>query len=229
MTTATIACWVLVVLSTVSVVTEGYLAFCAPKLWEGRMWLLQITHTPQGPSILESITDFSIDVVGQRFATTETKIQDGKQSTVFTLYYFPAHKVFTVLDGVCTVRHVDGAVTPNCMELPDNHTLEYLNEFLPTFGSTYCAGVRGQVDGMSYLYSVTPGIGGNIPLMRESHGMMEGMPVYRVYNFINSTLGVKNPEIFTPPSNCTSHPQVETLLSMEVAWPLFNGIDKGRQ
>ena len=48
--------WSLLVLclsSSSLTVVAGYLAMCSPKLFEGKGWMLQITHTDQGPDIWE--------------------------------------------------------------------------------------------------------------------------------------------------------------------------------
>ncbi|KAK7105037.1 uncharacterized protein [Littorina saxatilis] len=175
---------------------------CSPHLWEGKKWTLQITHTDQGPDVWESTSEFSVDIIGQRFASRETGVRFGQPYDIFYLYYYPANTLFRVHDGKCRSSAIEGAIKPNCLNMPDQYAVENLNEFLPTYvNGTYCGGVRGVRDGVGYFHSITP-YGFNSPVMEQTQGDVDSVPTYRVSNYYNVTSGIKDPTVFTPPLSC---------------------------
>ena len=53
--------------------------------------------------------------------------------------------------------------------------MEYLTELMPSFpNGTFCGGVRGERKGVGYFHSVNTGQQGNVPLMEETQGVIQG-------------------------------------------------------
>ncbi|PVD32324.1 hypothetical protein C0Q70_07757 [Pomacea canaliculata] len=184
----------------------AYSLFCSPKLWEGRLWTLQMKQTDEGTDVWESVADISVDVIGQRLASRETGSRFGQEYNTSYLYYFPARTLYVITDGRCQAYGLEGNVTVKCVDIPDQYIVEYLKEYMGDdyTNGVFASGMRDIRDGVGHFYSVDPE--GNIPLLEETHGVIDEIPTYTVTNYYNITLGIKDPTVFTPPEICLQSP-----------------------
>ncbi|XP_076464480.1 uncharacterized protein LOC143296436 [Babylonia areolata] len=177
--------------------------WCAPKLFETKKWTLMIRQTDQGAEIVESISSLSFDVIGQRLASHETGTRSGQPYSVFHLYYYPAGELYTVQDGVCTASPLTGNVTDPCFSYTSGaHVIDYLTkEYIGDArdGSPIMGGIFYQ-SGIGSFYSFD--VEGNIPLFEGREGEIDGVPTYTVSSYLNVTLGISDPSVFTPPDSC---------------------------
>ncbi|KAK7493480.1 hypothetical protein BaRGS_00015191 [Batillaria attramentaria] len=181
----------------------GDLFWCPPKLWEGKKWTLQVTHTDQGPDVWESTADLSVDLIGQRLVSRESGVRYGKEYSVFYLYYYPANTLYLLQDGVCRTRQLTGNISDFCLNYPYQYVKEYLREALGSFdANVWCGGIRGERDGIGVFSSFT--MDAPVPTIEEKQGVMDGVPTYTVSNYYNVTLGIRDPSVFTPPEICVT-------------------------
>ncbi|KAK7466757.1 hypothetical protein BaRGS_00037122, partial [Batillaria attramentaria] len=147
-----------------------------------------------------SVSEVSMDVIGQRLASRETGTRHGKGYSVFYIYYYPANTLYVIQDGACQTHKLSGNISIDCDDYPDQYAIERLNEALgPYIGGTWCRGVRGDKNGVGYFSSTDLS---SVPLMDERQGIVEGVPTYTVSNYYDVTLGIRDPDIFTPPTEC---------------------------
>ncbi|XP_046578936.1 uncharacterized protein LOC124286604 isoform X2 [Haliotis rubra] len=180
--------------SLVLIVGGDIYDICTSLQWEGIQFVVTGTEEAGIPTMIQNLIQFSFDANNSRIAASTSGFQDGHQFQKDFLFLYQQKTVYVIEEGKCHAEYLDNAFPPHC--LPSNFTWTWWRTwygFPKMDGQLWIFGYVGHVNDLQYhvqlfLEFMTP----------ASH------QIFGKYNneVVNTTRGIKNPDVFSPPPSC---------------------------
>ncbi|XP_064595285.1 uncharacterized protein LOC135461927 [Liolophura sinensis] len=192
----------LLLLSAVLAVALGQTKFCCtPDQWEGYLGEIAGSVVSGTTHLITGNISISYDYTNTKMATSSYLVIDGKNQDVTVIMDYQKKMMYTIIGTQCTTSQLTGDMMKLCV--PDNA--------MPSGKFTYGAGST-TLDAMAYLVPagpdstvyVTTTVGNPcVPIGEVLYGTPNKIPTVQTMGYYNISPGIKDPQIFNPPSSCS--------------------------
>ncbi|XP_048251819.1 mammalian ependymin-related protein 1-like [Haliotis rufescens] len=174
---------------------------CGPLQWEGVQFVVTGTEEAGRPTMIQSTTKFSFDANNSRIAASTSGFQDGLQFQKDFLFLYQQKTVFVIEEGKCHAENLVNDFPPHC--LPSNFTCMFARTwygFETKDDELLLYGYAGHVDDLNYHVQLF--IEFVTPASQQILGNYNDHPIFQTSEIVNTTRGIKNPDVFTLPASC---------------------------
>ncbi|XP_046379155.1 uncharacterized protein LOC124150983 isoform X1 [Haliotis rufescens] len=174
---------------------------CAPNQWEGIQAVVTGTEEAGTLTVTQSTSRFAFDANNTRIAASTSGSRNGSLFKKDFLFLYQQRRVYIMDGGRCRAQQLLHDFPSPCLPRNFNSTWGmmwdgfvtstdklFMFEFEGAVGDLYC-----HVQVLAYT---------KLPVFMQQTGTVNTAPVFRTTAYTNSTLGIKNPDVFTLPSVC---------------------------
>ncbi|XP_067672858.1 uncharacterized protein [Haliotis asinina] len=176
---------------------------CSHRQWEGIQYVVTGTEEAGVPTMIQSTIHFSFDANNSRIAASTSGSQDGHQFQKDFLFLYEQKTVYVIEDGSCHAELLVNAFPPHC--LPRNFTWEWARTwygFEKQDDELLIFGYSGDVDDLRYKIQMSGEL--MTPALQQIYGNYKNEYFFQTSDVVNTTRGIKNPDVFTLPSPCVT-------------------------
>ncbi|XP_071110916.1 uncharacterized protein [Haliotis cracherodii] len=197
---------VILVLLSFSVNGDIY-DICTPFQWEGLQFVVTGTEEAGRPITIQNTIQFSFDANNSRIAASTSGFQDGHQFQKDFLFLYQQKTVYVIEEERCHAEYLVNDFPPHC--LPSNFNWTWWRTWygFPKMGDQlWLFGYDGHVNDLNYHVQLF--LEFMTPASQQIFGTYNNETIFQTSEIVNTTRGIKNPDVFTPPSSCkTAKPQ----------------------
>ncbi|XP_046578935.1 uncharacterized protein LOC124286604 isoform X1 [Haliotis rubra] len=187
--------------SLVLIVGGDIYDICTSLQWEGIQFVVTGTEEAGIPTMIQNLIQFSFDANNSRIAASTSGFQDGHQFQKDFLFLYQQKTVYVIEEGKCHAEYLDNAFPPHC--LPSNFTWTWWRTwygFPKMDGQLWIFGYVGHVNDLQYHVQLF--LEFMTPASHQIFGKYNNEPFYQTTEVVNTTRGIKNPDVFSPPPSC---------------------------
>ena len=191
------------VVTAVVTVTMAEKPCCYPEQYEGVLGMMTQT-LGRTPSRTGSMAFYSIDYTNERVASFEQRHRYGRTVNMSVIHDFKAQKQYTVFweKKWCCTKSVSLPMRPRCAL--DNATFKGTGYFGTGDSAllTTAWGIHMSMPRLRFSSEIVVTSDNCVPFSQRVEGRSESTPFIQLVTYLNNTLGIKDPGVFTPPDFC---------------------------
>ncbi|XP_067672806.1 mammalian ependymin-related protein 1-like [Haliotis asinina] len=171
--------------------------WCTPPQWEAVQSTLHGVFKNGVPNMEASSLKISYDQNHSRIATTQT--QDGQSPKVKKIYDYTQKTLYVIENDTCRKALLNETFRKACIPRDANFSWDKTRYGMDYENSVWIQEFRGTEDGISYILQTTYD---HMPVFETIYGTLNGAYILSNSAFVNTTIGIKNPDVFIPPPSC---------------------------
>ncbi|XP_071111053.1 mammalian ependymin-related protein 1-like [Haliotis cracherodii] len=171
--------------------------WCSPPQWEAIQGTLRGVFKDDIPHMEASNLKISYDLNHSRIATTQ--LQDGDSPEVKKIYDYTQKTLYVIENNACRRVLLNETFRKACIPQDAYFSWDKTRYGLDYNNAVWIQEFRGSEAGISYILQTTYD---HMPVFETIYGDRDGEYVFSNSAFVNTTLGIKNPDVFTPPPSC---------------------------
>ncbi|XP_071111036.1 mammalian ependymin-related protein 1-like [Haliotis cracherodii] len=178
-----------------------YYPYCTVPQWEG----YQSTYGGifrEGQVVLdEMLTRVAYDLNNTRLALFTSGTTGGVSRKIDYIYNYQERILYTIEGPTCTKTPLTEPFKKQCT--PKGAVMTWGKTWLGGAGPNdelWILGFTGQLNNISYHISFNQFP--VVPVFETLMGEVDGVSLYQNSNFMNVTVGIKDPAVFNPPPSC---------------------------